>query len=103
MVCSETLSLLDDEPLVRMAAVALIEDAGDDVYEAGDADQALAIITEHPVIRVIFTDVNMPGSMDGIKLAHYVRDRWPPIAIVVTPGLAKLSADQLPTRQQISR
>ena len=76
--------VVDDETLIRMHAVSAIEDAGYTVYEAVDADHAIAIIEKHPDIRVMFTDVNMPGSMDGIMLAHYVRNRWPPIVIIVT-------------------
>jgi two-component system, response regulator PdtaR len=88
--------VVDDETLIRMHAVSAIEDAGYTVYEAVDADDAIAIIEKHPDIRVMFTDVNMPGSMNGIKLAHYVRNRWPPIVIIVTSGLAKITMDQLP-------
>jgi two-component system, response regulator PdtaR len=53
-----------------------------------DADQAIAILEQRDDIHVIVTDIQMPGSMDGVKLAHAVRDRWPPVAIVVTSGMA---------------
>jgi CheY-like chemotaxis protein len=66
--------IVEDEPLIRMGAVSLMEDAGFEVYEAGSADAAIALLERHE-ISLIFTDVNMPGSMDGLKLAHYVRGR----------------------------
>lgn len=54
--------------------------------ETSNADAAIALLVAHPQIRVVFTDIEMPGSMDGLKLAAYVRDRWPPVAIIVTSG-----------------
>jgi two-component system, response regulator PdtaR len=88
--------IVEDEPLIRMGAASLIEDAGYKVYEAGSADQAIRILELHDEIRLIFTDVNMPGSMDGLKLAHYVRGRWPPVKIIVTSGKATLRGEELP-------
>ena len=69
-----------------MDAMEMIEAAGFDALEAADADEAIAILTNRPDIRVVFTDIQMPGSMDGLKLAHFVRDRWPPIQIIATSG-----------------
>jgi CheY-like chemotaxis protein len=74
----------------------MIEDAGFDVLEAVDADQAIEILEVRPDIHVIFTDIQLPGSMDGLKLAHAVRGRWPPIKIVATSGHVNLRADDLP-------
>ena len=82
--------IVEDEPLIRMGTASLIEDAGFKVHEAGNADEAIRILELHDEIRLIFTDVNMPGSMDGLKLAHYVRGRWPPVKIIVTSGKATL-------------
>ena len=59
-------------------AVSIFEDAGFEVHEAGSADAAISILELHQEIRLVFTDINMPGTMDGLKLAHYVRGRWPP-------------------------
>jgi CheY-like chemotaxis protein len=87
--------IVEDEPLIRMGAVSLIEDAGFEVYEAGSADAAIALLERHE-ISLIFTDVNMPGSMDGLKLAHYVRGRWPPVKIIVTSGHVNLTKESLP-------
>ncbi len=69
----------------------MIEDAGFEVIDAADADEAIAILESRSDIRVVFTDIHMPGSMDGLRLAHAVRNRWPPIKIIVTSarGLTK--------------
>ena len=70
--------------------------AASQVFEAPDADRAIKILEANPAIRILFTDVDMPGSMDGLKLAAAVRDRWPPIRIVVASGLRKVNMDALP-------
>ena len=89
--------IVEDEPLIRLAAVYQIEDAGFEVYEAGSADAAIALLEVHKEICLIFTDVDMPGSMDGLKLAHYVRGRWPPVKIIVTSGHVEVSEESLPS------
>ena len=89
--------IVEDEPLIRMGTVSLIEDAGFEVYEAGSADAAIALLELHKEIRLIVTDVDMPGSMDGLKLAHYVRGRWPPVKIIVTSGHVKVTEESLPS------
>jgi CheY-like chemotaxis protein len=78
--------IVEDEPLVRSSAVKMIEDAGFEVIEAADADEAIRTLEGRRDIRVVFTDVQMRGSIDGLKLAHVVRNRWPPIKIIVTSG-----------------
>jgi CheY-like chemotaxis protein len=88
--------IVEDELLVRLDAVRTIEDAGFKVIEAANADQAIRILESCKDIRVIFTDIRMPGSMDGLKLAHAVRNRWPPIKIIVTSGDREFSAHDLP-------
>jgi CheY-like chemotaxis protein len=93
---SAAVLIVEDDPLIRMGAVYLIEDAGFKVYEAGSADAAIALLELHKEIRLIFTDVDMPGSMDGLKLAHYVRGRWPPVKIIVTSGHIKVTEESLP-------
>ena len=88
--------IVEDEPLIRMGTVYLLRDADFEVYEAGSADAAIALLELHKEIRLIFTDVDMPGSMDGLKLAQYVRGRWPPVKIIVTSGHIKVTEDSLP-------
>ena len=89
--------VVEDEGLVRMNAVAMIEEAGFSVLEASDADDAIRILETRRDITVIFTDIEMPGSMNGIKLAHAVRDRWPPIKIIATSGHYGFREGDLPT------
>src|SRR3984957_5064237 len=79
-----------------MDAASFIEDDGFLVYEAENADEAIRVLELHTEIRIVFTDVNMPGSMDGLKLAHYVRGRWPPVRIIVASGLVDLREEDLP-------
>jgi CheY-like chemotaxis protein len=88
--------IVEDEPLVRMGAVNIIEDAGFAAIEAASADEAIRILECRGDIRVVFTDIHMPGSMDGLKLAHAVRNRWPPIKIIVTSGRELIAEQDLP-------
>jgi CheY-like chemotaxis protein len=73
--------IVEDEMVIRLGAVKMAEDAGFEVLEAANADEAIEILESRNDIRLVFTDIHMPGSMDGLKLAHAVRDRWPPIKI----------------------
>ena len=91
-----TVLVVEDEALVRLDIVDCLEDAGFVVEEAANAAQAIQILERQKDIRLIFTDVDMPGSMDGLKLAAYVRDRWPPIQIIVTSGHVSVRDDQIP-------
>ena len=78
--------VVEDEMLLRMRAVDMVEDAGYTSVEAVDADEAVAILESRSDIALMFTDIQMPGSMDGLKLAHAVRKRWPPIKIILVSG-----------------
>jgi CheY-like chemotaxis protein len=88
---------VEDDFLLRMDAVQMIEEAGFDVLEAANADEAISILETRSDIKVIFTDINMPGSMDGLKLAHAVRGRWPPIKIIATSGHVEVKDEELPS------
>jgi two-component system, response regulator PdtaR len=88
--------VVEDEHLIRMDTVSSLEAAGFIVHEAANAAEAIRCLELHNDIRLVFTDVNMPGSMDGLALAHYVRGRWPPVKIIVTSGYAKLGKSDLP-------
>jgi CheY-like chemotaxis protein len=88
--------IVEDETLIRMNAIEMIEADGFDVVEAAGADDAILILEQRSDIRLIFTDIDMPGSMDGLKLAHFVKGRWPPIKIVATSGHAKVAERDLP-------
>jgi CheY-like chemotaxis protein len=87
--------IVEDELLIRMHAVEMIEESFE-VVEAASADEAIAILEARRDISVVFTDIQMPGSMDGLKLASAVRDRWPPIKIVATSGHVKIGVGDLP-------
>jgi two-component system, response regulator PdtaR len=90
--------VVEDEVLVRLHAVSLLEDAGFSTLQAGSADEAIALLEARKDIRIVFTDINLPGSMDGLRLAHAIRHRWPPIELVLTSGQAKVSDEDLPAR-----
>jgi CheY-like chemotaxis protein len=88
--------IVEDELLLRMDAAEAIENAGFKVVQAANADEAIVILKARPDIHIVFTDIQMPGSMDGLKLARFVRDRWPPIKIVATSGLVPVKDEDLP-------
>jgi CheY-like chemotaxis protein len=78
--------IVEDEPLVRLTGADLLAGAGFEVLEAGNADEALRILEATPDVRVVFSDVEMPGSLDGLALARRICRRWPSIGIVLTSG-----------------
>jgi CheY-like chemotaxis protein len=88
--------IVEDEFLLRMDAVDMIKAAGFEAVEAGNADDAIDILEARPDITVVFTDIQMPGSMDGLKLVQAVRGRWPPIKIVATSGRVDVRESDLP-------
>jgi CheY-like chemotaxis protein len=88
--------VVEDELLIRTDAVDMLRDAGFDVIEAVNADETIMILEGGSTIDVVFTDIQMPGSMDGLKLAAAVRKCWPPIKIVATSGVLKIDEDDLP-------
>jgi len=89
--------VVEDEPIIRLGLVSSIEDAGYAVAEASSADEAISFLARDNEVRVVVTDVDMPGSMDGIRLAHYVRRRWPPIQLLVISGKVGVVPGELPT------
>jgi CheY-like chemotaxis protein len=88
--------VVEDDMLLRMRAVDMVEDAGFTSVEAVDADEAVAILESRSDIALLFTDIQMPGSMDGLKLAHAVHKRWPPIKIILVSGQLKLADLDIP-------
>jgi two-component system, response regulator PdtaR len=91
---------VEDEPLILMLAIDMIRDAGFEALWASNADDAIRILESRNDIRIVFTDINMPGSMDGIKLAQAVRGRWPPIRIIATSGFSGGELKLLPEGSQ---
>jgi CheY-like chemotaxis protein len=88
---------VEDDPLLRMLAVEFVEEAGFVTLEAGNADEAVALLESRLDISLLFTDIDMPGSMDGLKLAHAVHDRWPPIKILIVSGKVRVQSIELPS------
>src|SRR4051812_40338868 len=88
--------IVEDEFLLRMNAVDMVRAAGYEALEAANADDAIELLENRRDITVVFTDIQMPGSMDGLKLARAVRGRWPPIKIVATSGQVNITDADLP-------
>ena len=91
-----TVIVVEDETLVRMDIAMSLQDEGFIVLEAADADEAIRHLDADSEIRLMFTDIDMPGSMDGLKLAAAVRDRWPPVKIIVTSGRRMVEITDMP-------
>jgi DNA-binding NtrC family response regulator len=87
--------IVEDEPIIRMNAADFLTDFGIDSVEAANADEALSILGSRPDIDVVFTDVNMPGSMDGLELSRLVSQRWPALGIIITSGMVRLARSAL--------
>jgi CheY-like chemotaxis protein len=87
--------VVEDEPLIRLGLASAIEEAGYDVAEAANASEAIRLL-ERDRVELVLTDVDMPGGMDGIQLAHYVRDRWPPVRLIVISGKVGVKPGELP-------
>jgi two-component system, response regulator PdtaR len=95
-----TVLIVENLSLIRMNATAVAEGTGFKVYEASDADEAISMLRAHTDIRILFTDVTMPGSIDGLKLAHYVSRRWPPVKIILTSGHPKFRVADIPQQSE---
>lgn len=95
-----TVLIVEDEPLIRMFACDIASDAGYRVIEAGNAQEALVVLETNPEIGIVFTDIHMAGAMNGLQLAHAVRDRWPPMRFIVVSGHMKVTVDQLPAESK---
>ena len=88
--------VVEDEVLIRLSIADELLEHGFEVFEAGGADDAISILERHQHIQLVFTDIDMPGSMDGLRLAKFVRGRWPPIIIIVTSGRFLPTSEELP-------
>ena len=91
-----TVLVVEDDLLVRLDLVETLQRAGYRTYEAGTARDAISLLEKHAEIRVVFTDIEKPGTMDGLALAHYVRFRWPPTIIVISSGQLRPTQELLP-------
>lgn len=95
--------VVEDNAIIRMAAMDLMVAAGFATLEASNADEAIKVLEARPDIQLVFTDVNMPGSMDGLKLSHYIRERWPPVKLLVASGKTIIEESHLPTGARFFR
>jgi len=92
--------IVEDEMILRMRAVDMVEDAGYTPLEALDAAEAVAILESRSDVALMCTDIQMPGRMDGVGLAHAVHERWPAIRIIVVSGQLNLPHLDLPPRSR---
>jgi CheY-like chemotaxis protein len=95
-VCGGVVLVVEDHPLVRQLILEVLIEAGFDAVEASDAGEAVRMLEARSDIRLVFTDAEMPGTMNGIGLAHYVRKRWPPIKLIVVSGKREIALSELP-------
>jgi two-component system, response regulator PdtaR len=95
--------VVEDEPIIRMGALDFVSAAGFEALEASSADEAIRILEARSDIHLVFTDVGMPGTMDGVKLAHYIAGRWPPVKLVVASGNVVVEQSQLPAGAKFFR
>ena len=92
--------VVEDEPLLRLHAVSLIEDAGFATCQAASADEAIALLVsdDRIRIRIVFSDIDLPGDMDGLRLVAAIRKRWPPVELILTSGHVVVDPADLPER-----
>ena len=88
--------VVEDEALLRMYVADLLHDAGFDVVEAGNANDALEAMELRGDISVLFTDIQMPGPLDGVELARKVHEQWPNVLLLITSGDRRLSKAEIP-------
>lgn len=88
---------VEDEGLISLHLEEILRENGYAVIATANADQAIAVLESRDDVRMIITDVNMPGSMDGLRLAAAVKDRWPPIKIIITTGKGRPDRNQMPS------
>jgi two-component system, response regulator PdtaR len=94
--CEGVVLVVEDHPLVRMGVLELMIEAGFETLEASSASEAIQILEARPEIHLVLTDAETPGTMDGIELAHYIRNRWPPIRLIVVSGKRPIASEELP-------
>jgi two-component system, response regulator PdtaR len=88
--------VVEDEELLRVHAADLLEDHGFKVIEAENAANALKVLESRDDVRLLFTDIKMPGALDGMDLARQVHARWPHVLLVITSGHKQLSRAEIP-------
>src|SRR3984957_13546011 len=94
--CEGVVLVVEDHPLVRIGVLEVIIEAGFETLEASSAVEAIRMLEARPDIHLVFTDAEMPGTMDGIELAHYIRNRWPPVQLIVVSAKKAIASKELP-------
>jgi two-component system, response regulator PdtaR len=87
--------VVEDEELLRLSVDGFLEEAGFEVIDAADADAALEILARRPDVRVLFTDIQMPGAIDGMELARRVHEHWPQVLLLITSGNSRPSTAEI--------
>jgi CheY-like chemotaxis protein len=95
---SPLILVVEDEALVRMHAVTVLEDAGFSTLEAANGEEAIALLEARSDIRIVFTDIQLGGGMDGLALARAIPERWPPVELVLASGRMRVESDCMPDR-----
>lgn len=91
-----TILVVEDEALIRMVSADILGDAGYRVLEAANADEAIEILKQAEHVQLVFTDIRMPGRMDGLELATFAHSHWPDIRLVVTSGHTVIPDSEIP-------
>jgi two-component system, response regulator PdtaR len=97
MSCKGVVLVVEDHPLVRMGVLEVGLEAGFEALEASSAVEAIRMLEARSDIHLVFTDAEMPGTMDGIELVHYIRNRWPPVKLIVVSGKREIAPEKLPS------
>jgi len=92
--------VIEDEPVLRLDALDLVEQAGFEPVEAADVGHALRLLEQRPDIRIVYMDLDMPRGVRGIEIAACIRDRWPPIEIILTAAFLTENDVSLPARAE---
>lgn len=95
-ICKGVVLVVEDHPLVRMGVSEVMIEAELEALQASGASEAIRILEARPEVGLVFMDAEMSGSMDGIALAHYVRERWPPVRLILVSGKREIPAEELP-------
>jgi CheY-like chemotaxis protein len=95
-ICKGVVLVVEDHPLVRMAVLEVLIEAGFEALEASSACEAIRMLEARPDIHLLFTDAEMPGGMDGVELVHYIGNRWPPVKLIVVSGKTEIASEELP-------
>ena len=97
MICKGVVLVVEDHPLVRMGVLEVVLEAGFEALEASSAVEAVRMLEARSDIHLVFADAGMPGTMDGIELVHYIRNRWPPVKLIVVSGKREIAPEKLPS------